>query len=143
MAKQVPMRDVRCYHCQQELTVPAAARNTTCPTCYRPLNLDDIEVRGASPSAIIMTVGRLTIEAKAKPLTMRLHAGELLEVRGQFDANATCNGHIHLARSARASGQLKAQSLTAEKGATFTGLIQIGPGTSAIDAATPSRANNS
>lgn len=133
MARSVPMRDVRCYHCSQGLTVPAAARNTTCPTCYRPLNLDDIEVRGASASAIIMTVGRLTIEAKAKPLTKRLHAGELLDVRGQVDANATCDGHVHLARSARASGQLKARSLTAEKGATFTGLVEIGPRTASTD----------
>ncbi len=133
MAKQVPMRNVRCYHCQQELTVSAAARNTRCPTCYRPLNLDDIEVCGASASAMIMTVGRLTIEARAKPLTKRLHAGELLEVHGQVDADATCDGHVHLARSARASGQLKARSLTAEKGATFNGLVEIGPRTATFD----------
>jgi cytoskeletal protein CcmA (bactofilin family) len=121
------MREVRCYHCSQALTVPPAARNTTCPACYRPLTLDDIQVVGASSSASIMTVGQLVIESKARPLTKRLHAGELLEIRGHIDATASCDGHVRIAKSATASGELRARSLVAEKGATFVGMVQIGP----------------
>lgn len=121
-----PGRVVSCYHCGRDHEVSARARSTTCPHCYRAVNMDDLVVR-TDWSGKLATCGWVRIEKKAHVAARTVDAGLGVEVLGSLESAVNTPGPVVLGRRARLKGCVHATSLEVPEGAVLEStMVRIG-----------------
>ncbi len=126
-----PEREVACYHCGKLHLVAVKARSTTCPHCYRPVNMEDLSVR-TDWTGRLATCGWVRIERKAHVAARTVEAGGGVEVLGTLESAVNTPGPVVLGRKARLKGAVQATSLEVPEGAVLDSIsVRIGPRESA------------
>lgn len=111
MARNKGPRTVQCYHCQHRFEVGGRAQSTSCPSCNKPLRVEDF-VFDKKKSGIgklkVQTCGSVTV-MKGGRLT-----AELVEAHG----GVTCHGTIE------AKHVISGKTLVLGKTSVFYGHLQ-------------------
>jgi hypothetical protein len=134
-------RFVRCYHCERDILVPAAARTASCPVCFKGLVLDDLAVKdvGGYPGRLV-TCGKVYIHSHTHTVIRNVMAGAGVDIAGVLAAKVSTFGCVKLSPSARVKGDCEARSLVVEEGAVIEGgFYRIGIKVPSAGAAGPVR----
>ncbi|GJQ28995.1 MAG: hypothetical protein HBSAPP03_08790 [Phycisphaerae bacterium] len=121
-----PVRDVPCVHCGKLLQLSAAARNTTCPHCYRGMSFDHVAIRGEWTGKIA-TGGSVTIEPKSVALGRLVEASGDIVVEGACEGDWRTRGTIFVRPGGSLRGHVHAAAVVVEHGGVLTGDVRIGP----------------
>ncbi|MEZ6232622.1 MAG: polymer-forming cytoskeletal protein [Phycisphaerales bacterium] len=120
-------REVRCYHCGKEFEIPSGAVTTSCPSCYKRVQIEDILVKHAQGNTILGTCGKLVVYAKASIVAKRIFAIQSVEVRGNLESAVETDGPVHISPNAMLKGDCHAKTILIEPGANVIGFLSIGP----------------
>lgn len=129
MAKKVPNRAVRCYLCDHEFEIPRDAITTSCPGCFKRVQIEDIIVKTAQGNTVLGTCGRLVVQARASLVAKKVRAIEGIEIHGTVDAALDSEGMVTVGATGRWKGDCRAKGIVVEPGGVITGgYFEIGPG---------------
>lgn len=114
-----------CTSCDGAIQVSTHAKSTSCPHCHTRVVTEALDVDGYIAVRRFATANRLRI---AKPgIVFAVVRADDLVVEGTLTGDAVSLGGIHLGRHAKVKGDLRAQWLRLEEGATYVGELTIGP----------------
>ncbi len=129
MAKKTPNRAVRCYLCDHGFEIPRDAITTSCPGCFKRVQIEDIVVKTAQGNTVLGTCGRLIVQARASLVAKRVRAIEGVEIHGTVDSALDSEGMVTVGPTGRWKGDCRAKGIVVEPGGVITGgYFQIGPG---------------
>lgn len=132
MAKKSTNRTVRCYLCDHSFEIPRDAMTTSCPACFKRVQIEDIVVKHAQGNTILGTCGRLIVQARASVVAKRIRAIEGVEMLGTLEAAVESDGSVRIGPAGRWKGDCRARAIVIEPGATIVGgFFQIGEGAQA------------
>lgn len=119
MAKAVGPKTVQCYHCRHRFEVSGRAQSTSCPSCNKPLIVEDIVVDKLRAGLIeLRTCGSITIKKRGRLMSERVEAHGGIVCEGIIDARQVISGKtVHLGPKSTYRGDLKAPAVIMEKGA--------------------------
>ena len=114
---QLEPKQVRCFHCAAELTVPVVATSTICKRCRSHVDLADYRVT-QTVSKKFRTHGRLVIEEKGFLFDSEALVGEAV-VKGRFIGKLVAEGTLEINSSANIKGSFTAGRLVIPAGHHF------------------------
>ena len=110
-------RSVACHHCRRALELPAAALTATCPACYKPLILHDLDLSANRFGGDLSTCARLIIRPKTTVRARAVIAGTGLIVLGTLEADTIeTMGPVSIGAKGTLIGALATPSVSIEKG---------------------------
>lgn len=95
--------------------------STSCPSCYKGLQLEDLYVRGYERATRLETCGRITVSKRGRVQAERVVAVEGVEVHGVMHANVRSGRRVVLAPGSQWRGDLSAPSIDVQQGALVFG----------------------
>lgn len=123
-----PTRAVVCYHCHRGFDAAARAITLTCPSCYKPLRLDDVVIKGVHHAARLETCGFVVVERKGWLMATSVYAGSGLDVLGSLETKAAVAPRVLITATARWRGNLRCRQLRIDPGAAVDGgYFEVGP----------------
>lgn len=129
MAKPPPPRTVQCYHCRHRFGVSPQTLTTVCPTCSKPLMVEDVVIKTAHSVRKIQTCGRLIVQKKGRVIAHSVEANGGVEVEGILEAKVTSGGRVKIGAKGQWRGDCSAPSLEVEAGGRIDGgFFEIEPG---------------
>lgn len=125
-AKTPEVRRVLCTSCDAPLTIAATAKSISCPHCHQRVVTEAVTVKDyvAVRKFFIANAMRIT----KKGLVYASVRADDLRVDGFLQGDALALGRMHLGKSARVQGDIRATFLRVDAGAAVTGQARIGPG---------------
>lgn len=112
---------VLCYHCGHQLEVAARALTTSCPGCFKALQVADIIVKTMQAVRKIQTCGRLVVEKTGRVFAQSVEAQEGVEVDGILEASVVSRGPVRIGPKATWKGDCRAPLLRVDLGSTIVG----------------------
>lgn len=112
---------VLCYHCGRQLEVAARALTTSCPGCFKALQVADVVVKTMQAVRKIQTCGRLVVEKTGRVFAQSVEAQEGVEVDGILEASVVSRGPVRIGPKATWKGDCRAPSLRVDLGSTIVG----------------------
>jgi hypothetical protein len=117
---------VNCLECGKENEVSARALTVTCRHCYKPLRLENIDVRGYDARRRIATAGFVTVEPRGQIVADRVQCGGLI-LRGKVKAKRVeCQEELLIGPAGELVGEVTARTLAVGAGAVVDGHLTIG-----------------
>jgi len=126
MAREQKTRSVQCPRCGTAFEVAQAAMSMLCPGCHIHVRTEDVRVKGFTAITEFHTAGDAVIE-KASHLTAVVRVTNI-EVKGEIRGPVFARGRVVLRKTAKVTGDIKAQSLAVEAGAVLVGRVEVTPG---------------
>ncbi len=124
-AKSRTPRRTLCTHCDAPLDVDAEAKSVSCPHCHQRVITEALTVKEYVAVRRFHTANRMRITKKG--LVYATVRADELEIEGTLEGGAFAMGKIHLKKTAKVKGDLRARSLQIDVGATLVGEVRIGP----------------
>lgn len=123
MAKATGPIHVYCYYCGRRIEIGRRTMSTPCPGCHKTVLVEDIVVKGYTGVHNIETCGRLIVRRRGHAVAKhRVVALAGIEVQGKLHCEqALCSGQVMISAKGEWRGDLKANSLVVESGATING----------------------
>mgnify|MGYP006276112299 CR=1 FL=1 len=133
------MRRVACPFCGHGFDISRKAISVRCPHCTRPLQFEDLTLRGRVEGDV-STMGEVELTEPSE-MVGRLVCTTFAN-HGRYEGSATVYGSIHLAPDSLTTGELTSRALRVDRGATLRGKLTIHPRpkVSAVTRAVASRA---
>ncbi|MEM6333670.1 MAG: polymer-forming cytoskeletal protein [Planctomycetota bacterium] len=117
-------RSVACPACGHAFTISSKAMSVRCPSCTRPLQFSDLDVRQRLAGEIA-TMGRVGLQRSGE-ISGRLVCGEL-DTEGSFQGDALVYGAMKLKTGSLTTGSITCRSVSAEHGATLRSRLCVQP----------------
>jgi cytoskeletal protein CcmA (bactofilin family) len=114
-----------CTSCNGPLRLSTHAKSVACTHCHARVVTESLEVDGYVAVRRFATANRMHIQKKGIVFA-DVRADELV-VDGTLTGEATSMTSIHLGKTAKVKGALRAATLALDPGATFSGSVRIGP----------------
>ncbi|MEM7682235.1 MAG: polymer-forming cytoskeletal protein [Planctomycetota bacterium] len=124
--KPADARDVACPYCGRGFVLSRKAVSTRCPSCTRPLSFEDMHLRGRVEGDL-STMGQVTIIERSE-MVGRLTCGSMASL-GRFEGQLKVLGTATLEAGSLTCGEVRAQGLSVDLGATLRGRVNLGPAT--------------
>jgi hypothetical protein len=122
-------RSVQCYHCGHRFEVGPRAMTISCPSCYKPLKVDDVVVKTMEAVRRIQTCGRVVVQKTGRVYAQLVEAQEGVEVQGVMEAKVVSGGPVLIGKKATWKGDCRAPTLAVELGGTIvSGFFEISLG---------------
>ena len=124
MAKSSPNlspRTVQCYHCRHRFGVGSKTMTTSCPSCSKPILVEDVIVKSVQSVRKIQTCGRLVVHKKGRVIAQFVEAHQGVEVEGIMEANVLSGGPVRIRPTAQWKGDCHAPSVAIEDGCRISG----------------------
>lgn len=118
------MRRVACPFCSHGFDISRKAISVRCPKCTRPLQFEDLTLRGRVEGDI-STMGEVDLTEPSEMIG-RLVCTTFTN-RGRYEGNATVYGSVRLVADSLTTGELNSRALAIDHGATFRGKVAIHP----------------
>jgi len=117
---------VVCMYCNRSQEVGRKAMSVTCKHCYKPLKLEDINIKTYIARTSVDTCGTVTVEKKGNVVATKINCGGLV-VRGKIKATVVSRGTVLVGPEAEIKGDVSAPTLAVGAGAILEGHYDIGP----------------
>jgi hypothetical protein len=114
-------RTVQCYHCRHRFDVGSRTMTTSCPSCSKPLLVEDVVVKSVQSVRKIQTCGRIVIHKKGRVIAQFVEAHQGVEVEGIMEANVLSGGPVRIHAQAHWKGDCNAPTITIEDGCRIAG----------------------
>ncbi|MEM0915223.1 MAG: polymer-forming cytoskeletal protein [Planctomycetota bacterium] len=117
-------RSVTCPSCGHAFEISAKAMSVRCPTCTRPLQFSDLEIKQRLAGEVA-TMGRVALHRSGE-ISGKLVCGEL-DTAGSFQGDALVYGRLRLMQGSLTTGTLTARAIATDPGATLRARLAVGP----------------
>jgi LSD1 subclass zinc finger protein len=134
-ARTPSTRRILCTHCDGPLEVDEGAKSVSCSHCHQRVVCEALTVKDYVAVRTFRTANRMHVTRKGI-VYAAVRADELV-VDGVLQGEAASLGLLHLARTAKVTGRLRAARLRVDEGATLSCEVVVGP--DAVPGAVPDR----
>jgi cytoskeletal protein CcmA (bactofilin family) len=121
MTRAITLRRVRCYHCRADFDVGSRAMTVSCPSCYRRVEVTDVDVRGMRFGGAVETCGRIAVAGRSRLSAKSLRSSLSVEIEGDVDTRLVAGPAVRLGAQASLKGDCEAEVLRVDEGARIAG----------------------
>lgn len=114
-------RIVQCYHCDQRFEVGSKAMTVSCPACFKPLMVQDLNIKTLEAVKRLETCGKIVILKKGRVMADRVIGMEGVEVEGIMHGNVRSGAPVRIAAGAEWKGDLEAPGIELDPSAVVLG----------------------
>ncbi len=127
MARHSGPRLVQCYLCGHRFEVGGRAQSTSCPGCYKPVQVGDVVVSGQrGPIRELRTCGRVTIKKRGRLMAESIEAHGGIDCQGVVTARRVLSGKtVELGAKSQWQGDLTAPNVAMKLGARVLGMFEV------------------
>lgn len=118
-------RHTLCTSCDLPLEISAQAKSVSCPHCHNRVITEALVVKDYVAVRRFTTANHMRITRKG--IVYASVRADDLEVEGVLEGEAVSMTAIHLTKTAKVKGKLRARTLQLDWGATLVGDVRIGP----------------
>ena len=124
--RPAPTREVECFSCRKNTSVPVTAVSARCGHCSAYIKLDDVILHCRTHRTKVQTCGSVTVQANADLKGLNIECRDLV-LYGRASGDFLCRGVCKIKTDQHISGSISARRLVVEKKTTVlvTGAIQV------------------
>lgn len=112
---------MQCYHCDQRFEVGSKAMTVSCPSCFKPLMVQDLNIKTLEAVKRLETCGKIVILKKGRVMADRVVGMEGVEVEGIMHGNVRSGTPVRIAAGAEWKGDLEAPGIELDPSAVVLG----------------------
>lgn len=112
-----PSREVECFSCRKNTSVPVTAVSARCAHCSAYIKLDDVLLHSRTHRTNVQTCGSVTVQANADLKGLDIECRDLV-LNGRASGDFLCRGVCKIKTDQHISGSLAARRLVVEKKTT-------------------------
>ncbi|MEM6459852.1 MAG: polymer-forming cytoskeletal protein [Planctomycetota bacterium] len=130
MARSLPPKTVRCYHCGHRFEVGGRAQSTSCPGCNKAVMVaDQVIDKQRGPIRELKTCGKIVVKKRGRLICHHVVAHDGLTCDGILDARTVESGTlVTLGKKSNFKGDLAAPAIDIAEGAVIQpSRFAIGP----------------
>ncbi|MEM9883601.1 MAG: polymer-forming cytoskeletal protein [Planctomycetota bacterium] len=130
MARSLPPKTVRCYHCGHRFEVGGRAQSTSCPGCNKAVMVaDQVIDKQRGPIRELKTCGKIVVKKRGRLICHHVVAHDGLTCDGILDAKTVeSRTRVTLGKKSNFKGDLTAPAVEIAEGAVIqASRFAIGP----------------
>lgn len=112
---------MQCYHCDQRFEVGSKAMTVSCPACFKPLMVQDLNIKTLEAVKRLETCGKIVIMKKGRVMADRVVGMGGVEVEGIMHGNVRSGRPVRIAAGAEWKGDLEAPGIELDPAAIVLG----------------------
>lgn len=117
-------REIHCTQCDGRLVVAAEAKSVSCIHCHQRVVCEALVVKEYVAVRVFRTANSMHITRKG--IVYAAVRAETLRIEGQLQGEAVALDSMHVGKTARIVGDLRAARLRLDEGATLCGEVCVG-----------------